>query len=37
MRNQNYARFLDPKDEPNFNGLSVSDIEIDSLEIAKGQ
>jgi len=37
MRNQNYARFLDPKNEPNFNGLSISDIEIDSVEIAKSQ
>jgi hypothetical protein len=37
MAFQNYARFLDPKYEPNFNGLSVSDIEIDSIEITKGQ
>ena len=32
-----YARFLDPKDEPSFEGVTVCDVEIDSIEIAKGQ
>ena len=37
MSRSAYARFLDPKDEPNYSGLRVSDIEIDAVEIAKGQ
>lgn len=32
-----YARFLDPKDEPNYSGLRATDIEIDAVEISRGQ